>query len=468
MNKVSIINELQEIISYGKRERDKILNSSENINFSLYEKVTAFEEDKVRKSEHSTDNWQNKIFYADNIKVMEFLLKNGYKGKIDLIYIDPPFFSETNYNRRIILNDGEKDIFIKHFAYEDRWRKGIKNYLEELTVKLYLMRDLLSSKGSIYVHLDWHIVHYIKVLMDEIFGRENFVNEIIWSYKSGGVGKRHFSKKHDTILFYSKTKNYIFNVQKEKSYNRELKPYRFKGVKEFKDDIGWYTYVNTKDVWNIDMIGRTSKERVGYDTQKPKKLLERIILSSTDENSIVADFFAGSGTTGVVAEKLKRKWIMSDLGATSIAVMKERLIEERANRFNLYRIPHEEDDNIDFKIKIKRRCPCDFFDECLEIEIEDYEIKDISKLPVDRKYWLKIKDILEKDSFEFVEYIAVDTDYKGNFFSFKQEHYRTYGNKRGSFNKNILLKLEKNLKKRNIAVQLIDVFGNEKIKIINL
>ena len=170
-----------------------------------------------------------------------------------------------------------------------------------MSIRLYLMKELLSSKGTLYVHLDYRIVHYVKILMDYIFGEENFINEIIWSYKSGGVTNKYYSRKHDTILMYSKTEDYIFNPQKEKSYNRGFKPYRFKGVKEYEDKIGWYTLVNLKDVWNINIVGRSSGERVGYGTQKPEELLERIISTSSNKDSIVADFFAGSGTTGVVA-----------------------------------------------------------------------------------------------------------------------------------------------------------------------
>ena len=126
-----------------------------------------------------------------------------------------------------------------------------------------MMRDLLSDTGCLWVHLDWHAVHYVKVILDQIFGEKNFINEIIWTYKSGGANKRNFARKHDTLLFYSKTDNYIFNPQTEKSYNRGLRPYRFKGVEEYEDETGWYTIVNMKDVWSIDMVGRTSSERTG-------------------------------------------------------------------------------------------------------------------------------------------------------------------------------------------------------------
>lgn len=152
-----------------------------------------------------------------------------------------------------------------------RWTEGFpltaisgktirSSYLEMIAVRLMLMKETLKPTGSIFVHLDWHAVHAVKLIMDEIFGEQNFINEIIWTYKSGGSANRHYSRKHDTILFYSRTRQYKFRLQKEKSYNRGLRPYRFKGVEEFQDDIGWYTMVNQKDVWNIDMVGPGAQE----------------------------------------------------------------------------------------------------------------------------------------------------------------------------------------------------------------
>lgn len=212
-------------------------------------------------------------------------------GKIQMIYIDPPFFSKSNYDA--VVKAGDTNI--KHLAYGDKWEKGLSEYLKMLAVRLYLMKDLLADDGLIWLHLDWHVVHYAKVIMDEVFGEKNFVNEIIWTYKSGGTSKKHFARKHDTILVYAKSGKYRFYPLQEKSYNRQFKPYRFKGVKEYKDEAGWYTMVNMKDVWNIDMVGRTSAERTGYATQKPEQLLSRMIESCTREGDICADFFCGSG-----------------------------------------------------------------------------------------------------------------------------------------------------------------------------
>lgn len=269
-----------------------------------------------------------KIAAGDNLEYMMHLLKNeDMCGKLQLIYVDPPFFSGSRYEASVRLESeklGDSGL-LKVGAYDDRWNRSIGEYLEMLTVRLLMMRDLLSETGCMWVHLDWHSVHYVKLILDEIFGPENFVNEVIWNYKSGGATKRSFAKKHDTLLFYSKSRKYSFRPLREKSYNRGFKPYHFKGVEEFCDDTGWYTMVNMKDVWSIDMVGRTSAERNGYATQKPEALLERIISSCSREGDICADFFAGSGTLGAVCQKMGRRWVMCDQSRLGTAAQIERM-----------------------------------------------------------------------------------------------------------------------------------------------
>ena len=294
-----MINKLSGIFEDGKEEAQQIINNISTI--------------------ESEETWQNKLFHGDNLLAMQKLLASGQE--VDLIYIDPPFDSKANYYTH------------DSFAYTDKWNKGTEGYLRMLVPRLILMRELLSDNGSIYCHVDWHASHYVRLLLDEIFGKDNFANEIVWSYKSGGASKKQFSRKHDTIFFYRKSKDYIFNVLKEKSYNSGFKSYGFKGIEQFEDEIGWYTVVNMKDVWQISMVGRTSSERVNYPTQKPVKLLERIICASSNKGDLVADFFCGSGTTGVVAESLGRRWIMCDIGEIAIETTKERLPNQGAKPF---------------------------------------------------------------------------------------------------------------------------------------
>lgn len=286
---------------------------------------------------------QNRIYHCDNLLLLSDGIRSGsLRDQVDLIYCDPPFFTKTKQevtvevycSDRLVRDEDEVGIDDKHAsatpelkkvklrqrAYSDMWNRDIADYLRMIAVRLYFMRDALSETGSIFIHLDWHAVHAVKLIMDEIFGEENFVNEIIWTYKSGGAAKRHFSRKHDTILFYSKSENYKFNEQeKEKSYNRDFRPYHFKGVQEFQDKKGWYTLVNPRDVWQIDMLGRSSSERLNYATQKPEALLEKIIRAVTEPGDLCADFFCGSGTLAAAAAKLERRFLCADAGGLAIA-----------------------------------------------------------------------------------------------------------------------------------------------------
>ncbi|MDD6190147.1 MAG: site-specific DNA-methyltransferase [Firmicutes bacterium] len=287
--------------------------------------------------------YSGEISAGDNLEYMEYLIKErNMRGKLQLIYVDPPFFSNSRYQASVRLqteNLGTSPV-IKTGAYDDKWEDSMEQYLTMLTVRFLMMKELLSDTGCIWVHLDWHGSHYVKMILDEIFGEDNFVNEVAWTYKSGGSGKRSFAKKHDTLLFYGKTKKYKFNLLKEKSYNRGLKPYRFKGVKEYCDETGWYTLVNMKDVWAIDMVGRTSGERTGYATQKPEKLLERIVEACSDEGDLCADFFAGSGTFGAVCTAMNRDWIMCDEGNVAVASQIRRItdsITKKEKAFNVTR-----------------------------------------------------------------------------------------------------------------------------------
>ena len=276
------------------------------------------------------DSIVNRIASGDNLDYMMWLLrKRKMAGKIQLIYVDPPFFTGAKYLASVQINgsDGRKSPVLKVGAYEDKWGHDLGAYLEMLAVRFLLMRELLAETGSLWVHLDWHGSHYVKMLLDEIFGPEHFVNEVVWTYKSGGASKKSFARKHDTLLFYGRTGRYKFHPLREKSYNREGKPYRFKGVEEFQDENGWYTMVNMKDVWSIDMVGRTSSERMGYATQKPEKLLERIVEACTDPGDLCADFFAGTGTLGAVCSRKGRSWLLCDEGSTAIGSQILRMSE---------------------------------------------------------------------------------------------------------------------------------------------
>lgn len=385
--KNSLIYELPKIVDEGKKEVEKILErlSSQNkLGLQTNELVLPAkdsaglfsgqmpqmnEKDPVGKSGTSSGaSWMNRLVYGDNLLVMQALLAGdsesglpSMRGKIDLIYIDPPFDSKADYRTKVTLPGvdlEQKPTVIEQFAYADTWKDGTVSYLKMMYPRLALMKELLSDKGSIYVHIDWHVGHYVKLLLDDIFGKNNFRNEIVWHYEKWSANSNTLQKNHDVIFFYSNSDAYIFNQIKEVTKNLEEKyekgyliggGYGSKGlvvydennpkVKEMIASGKYQVHISNKDgkplsdVWQIPFINPVAKERVDYNTQKPEKLIEKILKMASDEDSIVADFFAGSGTTGAVAEKLGRKWIMSDIGKPANLVMRKRLIDQNSKPF---------------------------------------------------------------------------------------------------------------------------------------
>ncbi|HOE15214.1 MAG TPA: site-specific DNA-methyltransferase [Candidatus Paceibacterota bacterium] len=270
------------------------------------------------------NDWKNLIVQGDNLQFLKTcykntdpLIKDKVKGKVKLIYIDPPFATKSDFGGK----DGE-------YSYTDKVDRA--HFLETLRERLIYLRELLADDGSIYVHLDQKMSHYVKIVMDEIFGKNNFRNEIVWSYKSAGMSTSTFPHKHDNILYFSKTDNRVFNPC--------YVPHDPKVLKRFqRDEKGPFQLVNGKkyyanpqgkpieDVWEINLANRDS-QRTNYPTQKPEALLERIINSSTTFGDLVMDCFVGSGTTSAVAEKLGRRWIVCDFGKHAIYTTQKRMI----------------------------------------------------------------------------------------------------------------------------------------------
>jgi len=284
-------------------------------------------------------DWKNLLIWGDNKLVMSSLIKQGWAGKINLIYIDPPFFTGADFTVRTTVGDEQiekEPSIIEERAYRDTWSGGIASYLKYMYERLVLMRELLAENGSIYVHLDWHVGHYVKVMMDEILGYENFRNEIVWYYtnKIPDKRKRLFTNATDYLLFYTKGEENTFNIQ----YDPREIPIKVSKMKKVagkkiyeKDELGRGIYIErtermTDNVWQIPLL-HAQPEILGFLTQKPEALLKRIILASSKPGDIVADFFCGSGTTLAVAEKLGRRWIGSDLSKFAIQVTRKRLLD---------------------------------------------------------------------------------------------------------------------------------------------
>ena len=312
------------------------------------------------KEQHGeeVDGWLNKIFWGDNIQVMSHLLKE-YRGKVDLIYIDPPFDSKADYKKTIELRGKKVENDHSNFEekqYTDIWTND--DYLQFMYERLVLMRELLSDTGVIYLHCDWHKSHLIRCIMDEVFGQERLVNEIVWAYKDiGAKAVPYFKRKHDVILFYSKTSERVFNVQRQMLSESTLQRYG-----SYFDEAGHITYQWLKDnnpgvfrklkghpddlneVWldrnagqplsdwweDISPLKSHFDEALDYPTQKPKALLDRIIKASSNPGDLVFDCFMGSGTTQAVAMKLGRRFIGADINLGAIQTTTKRLINVAA------------------------------------------------------------------------------------------------------------------------------------------
>jgi len=245
---------------------------------------------------------------------------------VDLIYIDPPFYSQRYYETFWGEDDAER------YAFEDRWKGGIETYLNYLVERLRKLHQKLSQTGSIYVHLDWHIGHYVKVELDKIFGYGNLQNEVIWYYRGGGVSKQRFGRRHDNIFFYTKGKTWTFNADAVRTeYSKEsLERLQYK-AKAFRGDKVYDKYEanplgkHPDDVWVMQPIMPSAKERIGYPTQKPLRLLENIIKASSNKGDVVLDAFCGCGTTLEAAMHLGRRCIGIDISQQALRVVQNRL-----------------------------------------------------------------------------------------------------------------------------------------------
>ena len=365
----SLLEQLPGIVAAGKRQAAQILEQLEGRNrVSLQTRELVIpSKDRGGFTFWGNDGADatetpNRLIYGDNLLAMAALLAGdgdtpSLRGGIDLIYIDPPFDSKADYRTKIKLPGttiDQKPTVLEQFAYSDTWADGTASYLAMITPRLVLMKELLSEHGSIWVHLDWHVGHYVKLVLDEIFGKENFRNEITWHYS--GWNKRlrtSFERRHDVIFYYSKSDQPYFASFFEKWASKEeyVKKRKQKvlrdeagreyvlsdagggqRIKRYLDEV-MAEGVVVDDVWHLDKLNNSAGESVGYATQKPASLLSRIVQAGSPEGGLVADFFVGSGTTAAVAEQLGRRWVATDLGKPAAMVTRKRLIDQDAKPF---------------------------------------------------------------------------------------------------------------------------------------
>ena len=361
----SLIEELPRMVSEGRREAAQILerlSSGTQIGLQTNELVLPSKDVSglFKGSTPQIPNaftmaggngeWMNRLIYGDNLLAMQALLAGdaqtglpSLRGKVDLIYIDPPFDSKADYRTRISLpgtDIQQKPTVIEQFAYADTWEEGTISYLRMMYARLVLIKELLSDRGILYLHIDWHTASYVKILLDDIFGKDNFRNEIAWCYTAASNTGKDFPKKHDTIYRYSKSDDYIFNKDviripyAEGSLDRANRNVIAREGMKFNSIILNESGKVPEDWWvDVQRAARYPGEVVGYSTQKPEKLLERIIKASSNEGDLVCDFFGGSGTTAAVAERLGRRWITCDIGKPASLVMRKRFIDQEVKPF---------------------------------------------------------------------------------------------------------------------------------------
>ena len=355
------------------RDNDQILERVQR-GMPLYE---------MELKEQIDQNSNNLVIRGECLSACAYLKDKGVQ--VDLVYIDPPFASGADYAKKVYIRrnpkvaaaikqaETELDIEeLKAFEekmYGDVWDK--ERYLNWMYENLMAIKSIMSDEASIYVHLDWHIGHYVKILLDEIFGESNFINEIVWHYYNKMQGNvNRFASNHDVIFLYRKSDDYLFQPIKEKrdKSTKQIKRVWDKETQKLvnaKDENGKVIYIDSDeitidDVWRISMLQPADKEEpVGYATQKPEALIERIVSASSKENMLVADFFGGSGTTARVANRLNRRFIHTDIGINSIQVTRDKLIEQGAefevlevkDGVSLYRNPVQTMDKLKSLIK---------------------------------------------------------------------------------------------------------------------
>lgn len=348
---------MTELIWEGKHDKDghKVAPLRVQLPFQTVETVNESAQERQRMLDlfgsSRPSEWRNRLIWGDKKYVLPALL-GEFAGQVNLIYIDPPFDTGQDFSFQVHINGEDftkEPSIIEQKAYRDTWgvspeerQRGVNQqdrYLHWFYETTVLLRELLADTGSIYVHMDWHMGHYAKVVLDEVFGNSNFINEIVWYYwnKFQMRGMGGFTRNHEVLLWYVKNRdNYVYIPQTQPiDRPKKLKRIRWdaeKGkIQNIKDESGRviydeYTDEKVDDVWDIPYLGTTALERLGFDTQKPEALVRRVIKASSNEGDLILDCFVGSGTTAVAAENLNRRWIACDLGRFAIHTTRKRLL----------------------------------------------------------------------------------------------------------------------------------------------
>ncbi len=387
---------------------------------------------------------QNRMFHGDNLRVMNHLLQNGYESQFNLIYIDPPYLSNQKYMSRIAIGDKDHSQSVERQVFSDVGPRELDVFLQDLFERLEMMKILLNENGSLFVHLDWHVSHYVKILLDEIFGPEALINEIVWCYGGGTGTKRHFHRKHDLILWYAKGPDYTFNPQ--------YRPYspgtvergltRVKGDRYRLHSQGalmqdWWTDINK-------ILSPTAYENLKFPTQKPLALLERIISAASNPGDLIGDFYAGSATTAQACESGGRTWITCDNSVIAIETAMKRLLKMPARPFTVESCEGQPENAGRLILKPLLVNEFDAADMLLQVGIQSYQPgQEVKPIP-----WV-----------HYIDFWEIDLNYDGQIFNSDLQVLRTSQRMDGDLPLQITTRLKKPAKPIQIAVRIHDVFG---------
>jgi len=400
---------------------------------------------------------QNVYYYGDNYELLQALISEPVQPQIDLIYIDPPYMTDLDYHSAISVGAYSDVRHINREAFQDRWPGGLDSYLDMLYPRLQLMREVLKQEGSILVHVDWHASHYVRVLLDEIFGPENFINEIAWCFGGGSSSRRYFHRKHDLIFWYARSPKY--------TYNPQYRPYTQGTVQRGLTAVKGDRYkLNEEGAlmqdWWVDIskiLSPTARENLKYPTQKPKELLRRLIVAASPPGGRVADFFAGSGTIAEVCNEMGRSWILGDNSRLALQTSLYRLIRSGSPPFTIARAEHAMLGNASGKMILKKpgRIAVDANTQLITIGIEYFHPAEMDE----REAFQNFAD--------YIEFWEIDLDFDGKVFN---SHYQVIRPKQ-RFKEPIALDVTVRATVREehqIAVKVWDVYANQTLAAVTI
>ena len=392
---------------------------------------------------------RNRLIEGDNLSVMAALLPE-WRGRVDLLYADPPFMTGKRFAARIGRGEDSRkpDEWLLDEGYDDRWADP-EAYLTMMYERLWLMRELLSKRGTLYLHADWHASHYLRLLLDEAFGAEHMLNEIAWVYHGPSPVRHAFNRKHDTLLVYTRSDDYTFNADAVRV------PYDDVTVKTFNSSrkAGFGKVPDLargkvpEDWWYFPVVARLHGERTGYPTQKPEALIERIVRASSNAGDVVADFFCGSGTLPSVAERLDRRWLACDASPRAIHTTVKRLLDGTVCApFEVWRVGKERD--ADERLQVT----ASFDGRKLQVTLDSY-VADAPEAVRERSH----------DFRDLVDYWEIDPDHRDGVFHSEWQSYRSRS--RPELETRATFMLDER-KRRKLAVRLVDVLG--RVSCLNL